>query len=139
MMKLLTQLFYLLTVIVVLSACSTLPESTVKVDVISSNLRQHNLYLTYLTATVDNNLLTINGGIRTQTAPTHVAPGFIEIEVYSTENILLKTLATLYSPSALHFRPKARRTGYFSATVSGVEPQPLLLKVFYREKVKLSP
>gem|GEM_PF-1892627 len=132
----LTQLVYALTLTVVLSSCSTLPESTINVDVVSSNLRQHNLYLTYLTATVDNNLLTINGGIRTRTAPTYVAPGFIEIEVYSTEHVLLKTLATLYSPNILHYRPKARRTGYFSATATGVEPQPLLVKVFYRKKCK---
>lgn len=138
-MKLLTQLFCVLAVILMLSGCGTLPTSTVKVDVISSNLKQYNLYLTYLTVTIDNKLLTINGGIRTQTAPTYVAPGYIEIEVYTKENVLLKTLATQYSPSVLHYRPKARRTGYFSATANGVEPQLLLLKVFYRKKVKLSP
>lgn len=55
MMKLLTQFFHVLTVILVLSGCSTLPTSKVNADVIASNLRQHNLYLTYLTATVDNN------------------------------------------------------------------------------------
>lgn len=133
-MKLFTQIFYVLVMIFALNGCNTLPASAVKVDVIASNLSQHNLYLTYLSATVDHNVLTVSGGIRTKTAPTFVAPGYIEIEVYSKESVLLKTLATLYSPSILHFRPKARRTGYFSATANDVEPQSLLLKVFYRKK-----
>lgn len=133
-MKLFTHIFYVLVVILVLSGCSTVPASSIKINVISTNLSQHNLYLTYLTATIDNNVLTINGGIRTKTAPSLVAPGYIEVEVFTTENVLLKTLVTLYSPSILHYRPKARRTGYFSATANNVEPQALLLKVFYRKK-----
>ena len=119
------------TLTLLLSACQSVPKYHSFMD---GNLKAHNLYLTYSKATFNEKILTIEGGIRTITAPSNVKCGYLSIDVFNQQAELLKTVATNYSPCTLHFRPKAKRTGLFSADVSGIEPQPLTIKVYYRKK-----
>lgn len=113
-----------------LSACQSVPKYHSFTD---GNLKAHNLYLTYSKATFNEKILTIEGGIRTITAPSNVKCGYLSIDVFNQQAELLKTVATNYSPCILHFRPKAKRTGLFSVAVSGIEPQPLTINVYYRK------
>jgi len=113
-----------------LSACQSAPKYHSFMD---GNLKAHHLYLTYSKATFNEKMVTIEGGIRTITAPSNVECGYLSIEVFNQQGVLLNTIATTYSPCILHFRPRAKRTGLFSATLEGIEPQPLTIKVYYRK------
>lgn len=117
-----------------LSACQTQPHKTSDVVVSSGNLANHNLFLPYATASFDNQLLTIKGGIRNKTAPSHLACGYLDIQLFNKDGALINTLTANYSPCILHFRPRAKRTGHFSVSTTSVPPQALTVKVFYRQK-----
>ena len=119
------------TLTLLLSACQSIPKYHAFMD---GNLKAHNLYLTYSKVTFNEKILAIEGGIRTITAPSNVKCGYLSIEVFNQQAVLLKTIATNYSPCTLHFRPKAKRTGLFSVDVSDIDPQPLTIKVYYRKK-----
>ncbi len=117
-----------------LSACQTHTHKTSDVVVSAGNLAQYNLFLPYASASFDNQSLTIKGGIRNKTAPSHLACGYLDIQLFNKEGVLINTLTTHYSPCILHFRPKAKRTGHFSVSTSNIPPQPLTIKIFYRKK-----
>lgn len=101
---------------------------------LADDFKAHNLYLTSSKATFNEKKLLIEGGIRTRTAPSHVDCGYIDIKIFNQQSLLLKTVTTEYSPCELHRRPKAPRTGFFSAVVEDIEPQQLIIKLSYREK-----
>lgn len=119
----------------VLSACQTL-SSEHKLS--AGNLQQHNLYLTSAKAEFVGDTLTIAGGIRNITAPSNLDCGSLSIEVFNQNDVLLQTFTADYSPCLLHRSPTAKRTGYFSETVAGIAPQPLRVKISYREKASVA-
>lgn len=122
------RVFIICSLALLLSACQSVPKYHSFTD---GNLKAHNLTLTYSKASFNEKTVTIEGGIRTITAPSRVDCGYLRIEVFNQHGTLLKTVATKYSPCTLHFRPKAKRTGLFSATLENIEPQPLTIEVYY--------
>lgn len=120
-----------IALLLLLSACQTLPSEH---SISAGNLKQHNLYLTSASAEFAQDKLIIAGGIRNITAPNNLDCGSLSIEVFNQNNVLLQTLSSDYSPCTLHHSPGAKRTGYFSEAVAGIAPQPLQVKIFYRDK-----
>lgn len=123
-----------LSLSLLLGACQTQPHKTSDVVVSAGNLAKYNLFLPYANASFDGQLLTIKGGIRNKASPSHLACGYLDIQLFNSEGVLINTLTADYSPCILHFRPRAKRTGHFSVSTSDVPPQALTVKVFYRQK-----
>jgi hypothetical protein len=135
-MKLFLKNVLLTVMLLLLTACQTLPKETESINIVAGNLHQHHLRLAYSQATFNNGILNIRGGIKPKIAPLHSNPGYLEISIFNAEGVLLKTIPTTYSPQKLHYVRRKLRTGHFSVDVSGINPQSLSITVNYRHPSK---
>lgn len=129
----LIRLIILLAIGALLNACQSTPTSS-QVVFTDEELLQHRLRLTNPVARFDNGDLILRGGIWPMHKQLHARCGHIKFEISDAEGVLLRTLITDYSPCHLHYKPKARRTGYFSVVVSGIPAQQLVITASYQAK-----
>lgn len=117
-----------------LNACQTTAPDTSGVVFDDDALRKHNLELSNAAANFSDGVLTISSGVWPTQKRPHIACGQLELQIFNTQGVLLKTLNTDYSPCHLHYRPNTQRAGYFSVAVNDLHQQTLIVKTSYRKK-----
>ena len=130
----LIRLIILLSIGALLNACQSTPPTSSQVVFKDEALLQHRLKLTNPVARFDNGTLILRGGIWPVHKQLHARCGHIKFEIVDAEGVLLRTVTTDYSPCHLHYKPKARRTGYFSVVVSGIPAQQLVITARYQAR-----
>jgi hypothetical protein len=128
--RIITSFFF----VVLLNACQTTVPNNSHIVFEEDALRQHNLELTKATANFNDGILTISGGVWPTQKRPHIACGQLQLQIFDTQNILLKTLNVDYSPCHLHYGPNPRRTGYFSVVMNDMHQQALIIKASYQKK-----
>ena len=119
--------------VVLLSACQTTVPTTSNIVFEDDALRQHNLELTNATASFNYGILTINGGVWPTQKKPHIVCGQLQLQIFDTQGMLLKTLNVDYSPCHLHYGPNTRRTGSFSVVINNIHPQASIIKASYQK------
>lgn len=119
--------------VVLLSACQTTVPTTSNIVFEDDALHQHNLELTNATASFNDGILTISGGVWPTQKKPHIACGQLQFQIFDTQGILLKALNANYSPCHLHYGPNTRRTGSFSVVINDIYPQALIIKASYQK------
>lgn len=130
----LSRIFIAFFVALLLSACQTTAPNTSGIVFEDDALRQHNLELSNAMANFNDGTLTISGGVWPTQKKPHIACGQLQLQIFDTQGVLLKTLNADYSPCHLHYRPNTRRTGYFSVVINDIHRQALIIKASYQKK-----
>jgi hypothetical protein len=120
--------------VVLLSACQTTVSTTSNIVFEDDALRQYNLELTKATANFNDSVLTISGDVWPTQKRPHIACGQLQLQIFDTQGVLLKTLNVDYSPCHLHYGPNTRRTGSFSVVINDIHQQALIIKARYQKK-----
>ena len=128
------KLIILLSIGMLLTACQSSSVILPEVAFEDGELRQHHLSLLKAAAKFDKGTLTLSGGVWPEHKQVHVKCGQIQLQLFDTKGVLLKNIATDYSPFHLHFKPNTRRTGYFSIVINDIHPQTLIIKASYQKK-----
>lgn len=128
------KLIILLSIGMLLNACQSSPMILPEVTFDDAKLRQHHLSLMKAAAKFDKETLTLSGGVWPEHKQVHVKCGQIQFQIFDTQGVLLKTIATDYSPCHLHYAPNTRRAGYFSVVINDIHPQALIIKASYKKK-----
>ena len=119
---------------VLFSACQTTAPNTSNIVFEDDSLRQHKLELTRATANFNDGILRISGGVWPTQKRPHIACGQLQLQIFDTQGILLKTINADYSPCHLHYGPNTRRAGGFSVVINDIQRQALIIKVGYQKK-----
>jgi len=119
--------------VALLSACQTTVHTTSNIVFEDDALRQHKLELTNATASFNDGILTISGGVWPTQKKPHIACGQLQFQIFDTQGVLLKALNVNYSPCHLHYGPNTRRKGSFSVVINDIHPQALIIKSSYQK------
>ncbi|WP_062065843.1 hypothetical protein [Cellvibrio sp. OA-2007] len=133
-MTTLKRLLILLSIGVFLNACQTTDPNVADIVFEDDALRQFNLELSNATAKFNNGALTISSGVWPTQKRPHVACGQLQLQIFDSQGVLLKTLNADYAPCHLHYRPNTRRKGYFSVVINDIQRQTLIIKTSYQKK-----
>jgi hypothetical protein len=132
--SILPRIFIAFLFAVLLNACQTAAPDNSGVVFDDSALRQHNLDLSNAKASFNDGALTLSSGVWPTQKRPHIACGQLQLQIFDTQGVLLKTVNADYSPCHLHYQPNTRRAGYFSVMVSDLHPQPLIIRTSYKKK-----